>query len=310
MSTDMSKREHRLKTFKSKWFHNSITRKEMAKRGFYLIRDYEVKCFFCDKIFVTNRNMNDIFVQHDMQSPECKMTSNIEVDRALSNLSISVEIGDKPINISIPDNEPNYPDFKTVNSRLQSFKDWPKSMGQSPEDLTDAGFFYIGKGDKVLCHSCGGGIHNWESDDDPWTQHIIWYRYCQYVQEKKNINEIEKALRKRFGSSVADGGQFEPQSEIEIDQSNLPNIDIAEGLPIRTTDDLARRGEIMVEKAREKLFRGNTYKNACKICISNEINTVFFPCAHIVTCHECSELSKNCVICKRKIKQTKKVFFE
>lgn len=310
MATDMSKEKNRLKTFKSKWSHNSITREEMANRGFYLIEEYDVKCFFCDKIFKIDNNLNDIFIQHDMQSSECKMTCNTEVDRAMSNLSISLDIGDKPINLSIPNNEPNYPDFKTVKARLQSFKDWPTSMGQSPEDLAEAGFFYTGRGDKVLCHCCGNGIHSWEMDDGPWTQHIIWYRYCHYVQENKTIREIEKALRKRFGTSIPDGGPFDSQVEMETEQSNLPNIDIAEGLPARTTDEIFRPGEDMVEKARKKLFRGNAYKNACKICISNEINTVFFPCAHIIACHECSKISKHCVICKRKIKQTKIVFFE
>lgn len=303
MSTDMSQRKNRLKTFKSKWSHNSITPKEMSKRGFFLIGNYEVKCFYCDKAFVNNKNLNDIFIKHDMYSPECKMTCKIEVDRAMSNFSSSLEITEKPLKISVPDGGPHYPEYKSYKARLKTYEEWPKYMKQTPEELSKAGFFYTLKSDKVQCYSCSGGLRNWEIEDDPWEQHIIWYRYCDHVCKNKTIEEIENVLIKRFGIQPTD--PINP----ETDQNNLANIDIAEGPPRKTNDEIFNLRVTSVEKAMEKLFMESGFKHECKICKSDEINTIFFPCAHIVACAACSKLNKHCTICKRKIKQIKKVYF-
>lgn len=71
-----------------------------------------------------------------------------------------------------------FPEYAIEMDRLQSFNEWPKSMKQKPEQLSDAGFFYTQKGDRVICFSCGGGLREWEEDDDdPWEQHALWYNF-------------------------------------------------------------------------------------------------------------------------------------
>ena len=43
--------------------------------------------------------------------------------------------------------------------------------------MTDNCFHYLfllGKGDMVMCWSCGVKLKGWEKDDDPWTEHKKW----------------------------------------------------------------------------------------------------------------------------------------
>ncbi|XP_049548241.1 death-associated inhibitor of apoptosis 1-like [Anopheles darlingi] len=75
---------------------------------------------------------------------------------------------------------PEYLMYANEAARLKSFEAWPTAMSPKPQQLSDAGFFYTGQGDQVKCFSCGGGLKDWEPDDDPWEQHSIWYGNCAY----------------------------------------------------------------------------------------------------------------------------------
>lgn len=68
---------------------------------------------------------------------------------------------------------PEYPNYAIEAKRLESYEDWPKFMKQKPKELSDAGFFYTGKSDRVKCFSCGGGLKDWEAGDEPWEQHAM-----------------------------------------------------------------------------------------------------------------------------------------
>ncbi|XP_022914645.1 E3 ubiquitin-protein ligase MYLIP-A [Onthophagus taurus] len=46
----------------------------------------------------------------------------------------------------------------------------------------------------------------------------------------------------------------------------------------------------------------------CKICMDNQINTAFFPCAHIVACSLCASKCDRCPLCRADIKQSEKVY--
>lgn len=70
-----------------------------------------------------------------------------------------------------------FPEYGIELARLRSFDEWPRSMKQKPEQLSDAGFFYTEKSDRVICFSCGGGLRDWDEKDDPWEQHALWYDF-------------------------------------------------------------------------------------------------------------------------------------
>jgi len=40
---------------------------------------------------------------------------------------------------------PQRPEYATYEKRLQTFKEWPKNLKQTPEMLAEAGFYYGGQ---------------------------------------------------------------------------------------------------------------------------------------------------------------------
>ncbi|XP_034480535.1 death-associated inhibitor of apoptosis 1 [Drosophila innubila] len=77
---------------------------------------------------------------------------------------------------------PEYPEYAIETARLRSFEDWPRNMKQKPQQLAEAGFFYTGVGDRVRCFSCGGGLKDWDDNDEPWEQHALWLSHCRFVK--------------------------------------------------------------------------------------------------------------------------------
>ena len=174
-----------------------------------------VKCVFC-KVEIGSWEVGDnVLREHLRWSPNCPLikrrrTRNEPIDlesfkRCLP--PITVDTVGMPIEYrenSYPENEyydqmyslVNHPDYRKINDRLKSFNEWPKSMCQKPAELSEAGFFYLGKGDQVKCFSCGGGFKDWESDDVPWEQHALWYSTCRYLNECKSADYIQDVKNK------------------------------------------------------------------------------------------------------------------
>lgn len=76
-----------------------------------------------------------------------------------------------------------YPEYSSFESRVNSFPlyDYPECIGPSrptAESLAAAGFFYMGPNDESICYKCGGGIHNWNSKDDPQQVHDLYFEKC------------------------------------------------------------------------------------------------------------------------------------
>lgn len=107
---------------------------------------------------------------------------------------------------------PEHPEFALAAKRIDSYEDWPKTMRQKPQQLSDAGFYYTGKGDRVCCFSCGGGMKDWEEIDDPWELHGMWYEKCEYLRLMKGDDFIQQMAQKRkeICNKLEDGKQPEP----------------------------------------------------------------------------------------------------
>ncbi|XP_059147836.1 uncharacterized protein LOC131935459 [Physella acuta] len=59
--------------------------------------------------------------------------------------------------------------------RLETFENWPRGHHLSIDELASAGFYYAGYGDCARCFFCGGGLRNWEDEDDVWVEHARWF---------------------------------------------------------------------------------------------------------------------------------------
>lgn len=170
----------------------------------------------------------------------------------------------------------DFPEYSTELSRLSSFYHWPVSMKQTPKQLTDAGFFYTGRGDRVICFSCGGGLNSWEPDDDPWEQHALHYRKCHYVYLMKGENYHDKVKTKI-------------SSLTSTKATEIVNATAKTNTALTNTSSLH---ELM----------------KCKICYQNDYNTVFLPCGHTLSCIQCALTVKKCPLCRKPIYKKIKIY--
>ena len=46
----------------------------------------------------------------------------------------------------------------------------------------------------------------------------------------------------------------------------------------------------------------------CKICLEADIEVVFIPCGHLVSCHGCSSLVSRCSLCQSSVTDTVKIY--
>lgn len=104
---------------------------------------------------------------------------------------------------SSDDKRPDFIEYCFKEDRLQTFKDWPKTLKQTPEQLSAAGFFYTQKGDRVICFCCGLGLCQWEEDDVPWEQHALHRGECEYLQLLKGLEYIT-SVKKKFAVDEPD----------------------------------------------------------------------------------------------------------
>ncbi|KAK3913627.1 E3 ubiquitin-protein ligase IAP-3, partial [Frankliniella fusca] len=84
-----------------------------------------------------------------------------------------------------------HPQYKLKASRLKTFEGWPKETMISGEKMADAGLFWTSTDDMVICFWCGGGLKDWDADDDPWVNHAKWFGRCSYLLERKGIDFVQ-----------------------------------------------------------------------------------------------------------------------
>lgn len=178
--------------------------------------------------------------------------------------------------------KPYYSEYSTEISRLSSFNTWPKALSQKPSEMADAGLFYTGQSDKVICYFCGGGMKDWFPDDKPWKEHARFFQSCPYVLIMKGEEYVIKIASERK----------KPACESK-QSTNYETL-----------------GAVVNECVKEPERMTTETNLICKICLENELNTCFIPCGHAVACAKCSlSLNNKCPICRKVYFHSIKIFF-
>nr|XP_045610750.1 E3 ubiquitin-protein ligase XIAP-like [Procambarus clarkii] len=240
-------------------------------------------------------------------------------------------------------------------TRLASFGIiWPDMCGQSPAELSRAGFFSCGVGDHIRCFYCGGGLVNFIPSDDPWTLHARYYPNCIYLNLKKDrafiknavpfspprptipvdetlINALLHGLDYYSGLAatvrfpyIALRGALREYLKIKKDilpllsESNcvevllwfLDGVDESEDTGAVTESPLevlSSQGVIFprpvppvveVDEQEEENAMPGVARFYCKVCFTQEINTVLIPCRHMVICLDCVTRCDKCPVCR------------
>jgi len=306
----------RLRTF-DRWPIPFIDKHQLALLGFYYFGPCDlVKCYFCGIEVGMWEEGDDVLADHVRWSPLCPFicrlrTNNVPINEDLLNRMLggvpnvgvdvygiggstpsrdqsepSRGIEERPSSTQSQDAQCHheFPEFAVETNRIASYTDWPKFLKQRPQDLSDAGFYYSGKGDRVCCFSCGGGLKDWEEGDTPWEQHAMWYGNCEYLKLMKGKCFIDQMAKKRNAMVLGDRNPTEG-----------PNADI-EGF------------EHPHDTARENLTPPLS-DVSCKICYDNECNTIFLPCGHIIACAKCASSVTKCPACRQPFNSVVRAYF-
>jgi baculoviral IAP repeat-containing protein 7/8 len=294
---DVKLESERLETFKT-WKSDAVTPQALAKAGFYSLNPNSdlVKCAFCKAEICRWEDGDEPMEEHARWSPNCPFVKEKQSQSLPHLLRGALPPGqdvcghgsNEIFPNSVPEGEVvtllksmirSHEDLKT---RLESFKDWPKSLKQKPTALAEAGFFYKGIGDQTMCFECGGGLKDWEDDDDPWEQHAIWFPECKFLVATKGREFVEQV-------------QAKLKIQVQVPTSNVTKEN--------------ENNEEKISKCEQGASASrNDDTKLCKICYSNEKEVVFIPCSHLVSCTECSLSLKTCPICRKRIDGTIRVF--
>lgn len=215
---------------------------------------------------------------------------------------------------------PEYPEYAIETARLRTFAEWPINMKQKPAQLAEAGFFYTGVGDRVKCFSCGGGLKDWDDNDEPWEQHALWMGKCRYVKLMKGDTYIETVIL-RFKKSISNASEEgEPQNVaaatssvsaaavLSVSSVTGPKETEQQQTGGATTQTLAANSCNAPEQNR-KSCSVIPEEKLCKICYANEYNTAFLPCGHVVACAKCASSVTKCPLCRKAFVDVMRVYF-
>ncbi|XP_046551668.1 baculoviral IAP repeat-containing protein 7-like [Haliotis rubra] len=111
-----------------------------------------------------------------------------DIQQPITNLIYSsmsrsaVKHSPKQGNMTHSGRPPKHVKYKEYLDRLGSFVAWPiRYVPKTPEELSTAGFFYIGSADRVTCFQCGITLRDWEADHNAVEEHRRYSADCDFI---------------------------------------------------------------------------------------------------------------------------------
>lgn len=156
LSREMESLENRLFTF-SGWPLPHLTPRQLAEAGFvYCGKDDTVRCHSCSVRLGQWQVNEEPWKEHARHRPGCLFLQLTRPDVLLSVQGL-------------------------LENRLASFDGW--SHTARAVRLAEAGFFYSGVRDEIVCHSCLLTIQvsHWQADEDVWKKHHKYSPGCSFV---------------------------------------------------------------------------------------------------------------------------------
>nr|ASC55649.1 thread [Delia radicum] len=163
-----------------------------------------------------------------------------------------------PANVSSSSNSstgtfyPEFPEYAIETARLRSFAEWPRHMKQKPPQLAEAGFFYTGVGDRVKCFSCGGGLKDWDEDDEPWEQHALWMGKCRFLKLMKGENYIEAVVNKFKKPDASTSSSTSSPSPTNSSTEEEGELQQAQAVGVTTQQVLAQKSAATINLPKEE----------------------------------------------------------
>ncbi|XP_055882704.1 inhibitor of apoptosis protein-like [Biomphalaria glabrata] len=173
-------------------------------------------------------------------------------------------------------------EYAVLAKRMETFLSWPRDHHLRPKELAEAGFYYAGYGDCARCFYCGGGLRNWEDEDDVWVEHARWFPKCAYIRQQmgqvfvdtiqdmnKSFDHISmKMVMDKIGDAASAFQLDSKDSPLKRDPAVKTVVDMGYPLAeaITTAEAIKEDGNILsADKIYEKLVEYKVKKNPSKM---------------------------------------------
>ncbi|KAI8745585.1 E3 ubiquitin-protein ligase XIAP [Biomphalaria glabrata] len=264
--------------------------------------------------------------------------------------------------LGIITDRPKRVEYALKSERLKTYSTWPRGHRLQPSDLADAGFYFAGYGDCARCFYCGGGLRNWDDEDDVWVEHARWFPKCSFIRQRMGqvfvdtVQEMHKTFDKISFDAVTNKMGIEWLAAYPLDRGEetlrrdpavravselgIPQNFVIEMAKCIKAEDSnlsadkilakinAEKNEVAVSPVENRLpnvspasaheieiirrLKENNnvlrQQTTCKICMDREVDIVFLPCGHLVSCTECAVAMKDCPVCRAHVKGTVRAF--
>ncbi|XP_059147837.1 uncharacterized protein LOC131935460 [Physella acuta] len=109
-----------------------------------------------------------------------------ESNQQLGPVAASARTASKPtyVELGIITERPKRSEYALRIKRVETYSGWPREHHLTPNELAEAGFFYAGYGDCARCFFCGGGLRNWEDEDNVLVEHARWFPKCAFIRQQ------------------------------------------------------------------------------------------------------------------------------
>ncbi|XP_053401203.1 uncharacterized protein LOC128546222 isoform X2 [Mercenaria mercenaria] len=167
---------------------------------FYTGTEDLVRCYQCGLGLKDWVKDDDVLQEHVKHSATCDYLLTRLGRETVDQIKISLESPGCSTNTSSAGQlsyKMRSPRYQTMASRLASFKDFPRHIHISHQQLAVAGLFYTGKGDLCRCFTCDGGLKDWSAGDDPIKEHATYFPKCTYINQLKGSEYVRVLQRTR-----------------------------------------------------------------------------------------------------------------
>lgn len=190
--------ESRLQSLSNFPIKSQTVRELIAKTGYFSVNklDY-IQCFECGGCL---RTLNIAASEHDFYFENCPL---LKQKLEISDRIRSKEYRDKIGGAS----------FEDPMSRFLSFAFLPNSEEYNVQQFVDAGFYYVGTKEDILCYSCYLGLTKIKEHRDPWEVHYRFSPKCKHLKTLDN-DTLRQYEMERHSCNNSD--LFMPYLEVEI----------------------------------------------------------------------------------------------
>ena len=205
-------------------------------------------------------------------------------------------------------NGPILQELASYQERLKTFKQlmWPVGLKQKPNMLAEAGFFYTGASDRVICFYCNGGLQNWEPRDFPFEEHAKYYPDCGFLNLTMSPQYVNGFHDGKIKNNLA--MRIVNQFKSVSDMTGKDNTSMSVSQDGEYTSENNRRKSLWRIVLDKILRRKSGNNELCKICHENSLEIVFLPCSHLIGCPDCSVHLTKCPICRDHVKYFLRIF--